>query len=249
MSADPPPTGSSPPLEHPRERLLAYGPETLSTRELLSVLVADAGGPREGRSTTQASPQASRQQNVPRHEKATRLLRGFGSLREMGSASARELHLEHGLGRVSALRLAAAFALGRRLQGERVPRGRLLRESGEIFACFHARLRDLKKERFITVLLDGKNRVIREDLVSEGILTASLVHPREVFAPAIREAAGGLVLVHNHPSGDPEPSAEDLEVTQRLCAVGELVGIRILDHVIIGDGCYVSFLERGLIPP
>ena len=99
------------------------------------------------------------------------------------------------------------------------------------------------------MLLDSKNRVIREDLVSEGILTASLVHPREVFAPAIREAAGGLVLVHNHPSGDPEPSAEDLEVTQRLCAVGELVGIRILDPVIVGDGCYVSFLARGLIPP
>ncbi len=90
--------------------------------------------------------------------------------------------------------------------------------------------------------------MIREDLVSEGILTASLVHPREVFAPAIREAAAGIVLVHNHPSGDPEPSPEDHEVTARLCAVGELVGIRVLDHVVIGDGCYVSFLERGLIP-
>ena len=89
--------------------------------------------------------------------------------------------------------------------------------------------------------------MIREDQVSEGILTASLVHPREVFLPAIREAAAGLVLVHNHPSGDPEPSPEDLEVTRRLSAVGELVGIRILDHVIIGDGRYVSFLERGLI--
>ncbi len=97
------------------------------------------------------------------------------------------------------------------------------------------------------MLLDGKNCVMREDLVSEGILTASLVHPREVFAPAIREAAAGIVLIHNHPSGDPEPSPEDLEVTRRLCAVGELIGIRVLDHVVIGDGRYVSFLERGLL--
>jgi len=96
-------------------------------------------------------------------------------------------------------------------------------------------------------MLDGKNRVIREICVSEGILTASLVHPREVFVPAIRESAAGIVLVHNHPSGDPEPSPEDLEVTHRLTAVGELIGIRVLDHVVIGDGRYVSFLERGLI--
>ena len=89
---------------------------------------------------------------------------------------------------------------------------------------------------------------MREDLISEGILTASLVHPREVFAPAIREAASALLLVHNHPSGDPEPSPEDLEITRRLVAAGELVGIRVVDHVVIGEGCYVSFLERGLIP-
>ena len=246
------PAGS--PIEHPRERLLAYGPESLSTRELLSVLVASA--PKRERAPSSDSgngggsghdKRRAPAAEVPRLERATRLLRGFSTLRAMGSASARELQLDHGLGRVTALRLAAAFALGRRVDGERAPRGRHLRESGEIFAYFHARLRDLKKERFITVLLDGKNRVIREDLVSEGILTASLVHPREVFAPAIRESAGGLVLVHNHPSGDPEPSAEDLEVTRRLCAVGELVGIRVLDHVIIGDGRYVSFLERGMI--
>ena len=105
----------------------------------------------------------------------------------------------------------------------------------------------LEKEQFHIVMLDGKNRILREERISEGILTASLVHPREVFAPAIREAAAGLVLIHNHPSGDPEPSPEDREVTRRLVAVGELVGIRILDHVIVGDGRYVSFIERGLL--
>jgi DNA repair protein RadC len=180
---------------------------------------------------------------------AWKLLERYGSLRALGTATPHELQAHHGLGPVTALRLTAALALGRRARAERLPRGRLLRESAEIFAAFHERLRDLKKERFVVVMLDCKNRVIREDLVSEGILTASLVHPREVFAPAIREAAAGIVLVHNHPSGDPEPSPEDHEVTARLCAVGELVGIRVLDHVIVGDGCYVSFLERGLIDP
>jgi len=214
--------------DHPRERLLALGAEALSTHDLLSVLVADTA-------------------RAPAPRTALALLDGFGSLRAMAVASPRELEVGHGLGRVSALRLAAAFALGRRMRSERLRRGRLLRESAEIFAAFHERLRDLKKERFLSVMLDGKNRVIREDLVSEGILTASLVHPREVFVPAIRESAAGLVLIHNHPSGDPEPSPEDLEVTRRLAAVGELIGIRILDHVVIGDGRYVSFLERGLI--
>ena len=222
---------NTPPLptaEHARERLLTCGADSLSTRELLSVLVTGI--------RRQAAPGT-----------AARLLARYGGLRALSGASPGELHRQEGLGRVTALRLTAAFALARRLQGERMPRGRLLRESRQIFSCFHERLRHLKKERFISVMLDGKNRIIREDLVSEGILTASLVHPREVFAPAIRESAGGIVLVHNHPSGDPEPSGEDLEVTRRLCAVGELVGIRVLDHVIIGDGRYVSFLERGLI--
>jgi DNA repair protein RadC len=151
------------------------------------------------------------------------------------------------VGRATALRLCAAFALGRRIHAERLVVGRTLRASHEIFEAFHGRLRDLKKERFLAVLLDARNRVIREDLVSEGILTASLVHPREVFAHAIRESAWGIVLVHNHPSGDPEPSGEDLEITRRLASVGEIVGIRILDHVVIGDHRYVSFLERGLL--
>lgn len=225
-SPDPAPGRAEP----TRERLLACGPDYLSTCELLSVLLAPGARRRPAGRTAQS------------------LLSHYGSLRALASAGVRELHLERGLGRATAERVATAFAVGRRLHGERLPRGRLLKASAEIFDCFHERLRDLRKERFISVLLDGKNRVIREDLVSEGILTASLVHPREVFAPAIRESAGGVVLVHNHPSGDPEPSAEDLEVTRRLCAVGELVGIRVLDHVVVGDGSYVSFLERGLLP-
>lgn len=226
----------TPPARPPRarERLERVGPDSVSDRDLLAVLIS--GG---------SSADAER--------RATELLRVFGSLRGLAAATARELEALRGngggLGRVSALRVSAAFALGRRLRNAVVQRGTLLRTSIEIFEHFHEQLRYLRKERFLSVLIDAKNRVIREELVSEGILTASLVHPREVFAPAIRESAAGIVLVHNHPSGDPEPSSEDLEVTHRLRAVGELVGIRVCDHVIIGDGSYVSFLERGLLPP
>jgi DNA repair protein RadC len=182
-------------------------------------------------------------------ERGKVLLERLGTLRRVAAATPAELRLAAGLSPGAAARLAAAFALGRRVHAQRLAVGALLRTSGAIFEAFHARLRDLKKERFIAIHLDGRNRVVREDVVSEGILTSSLVHPREVFAPAIREGAGGLLLVHNHPSGDPEPSPEDHEVTRRLCAVGELVGIRVFDHVVIGDGRYVSFLERGLLAP
>ncbi len=230
-----------------RDRLLALGAESLSTQDLLSVLVTERTSRTAIESTAIESTAVERPGAVELLD-TSELINGFGSLRAMAAATARELQVAHGVGRTTALRLAAAFALGRRVRSERLPRGRLLRESAEIFTAFHERLRDLKKERFLTVMLNGKNRVIREVCVSEGILTASLVHPREVFVPAIRESAAGIVLVHNHPSGDPEPSPEDLEVTRRLAAVGELVGIRVLDHVIVGDGRYVSFLERGLLP-
>jgi DNA repair protein RadC len=173
------------------------------------------------------------------------LLEAFGSLRHLTRASAAELVTQHGLGRATARRVVAALGLGVRVAGEPLVRGARLSTSQQIFEAYHVALRDVPKERFLTVLVDGKNRVVGEVQVSEGILTASLVHPREVFSPAIRAGAAGMVLIHNHPSGDPEPSPEDHEVTRRLVAVGDLVGIRVLDHVVIGDGRYVSFLERG----
>jgi DNA repair protein RadC len=105
----------------------------------------------------------------------------------------------------------------------------------------------LRKECFWAVLLNGKNRFLKLVRVSEGSLTASLVHPREVFRPAILEAAAGLLCVHNHPSGDPAPSPEDLQITRRLVEVGRLIGIRVLDHVIVGENEYFSFADEGMI--
>lgn len=150
-----------------------------------------------------------------------------------------------------ARRLACAFELGRRMRHRRLDPGVQLRSTQQIVDAFQERLRDEKREHFIALLLSAKNHLIREVTVSIGILTASLVHPREVFLPAIRHAAAGIVILHQHPSGCCEPSPEDHEVTRRLVAVGDLVGIRGLDSVVLAGGNgtgYVSFLERGLIP-
>lgn len=218
------------PLASARERALeAEGVHALASQDLLAVLIG-----RGGRRTPARI--------------ALDLLESYGSLRRLAQAGTRELTVRHGLGRQTARRVVSALALGFRAAGEPLARGRRLGSSADIFAAFHLRLRDMQKERFLIVLLDGKNRVLSEIQVSEGILTASLVHPREVFEPAIRASAAGIVLIHNHPSGDPEPSPEDMEVTRRLSAVGDLVGIRVFDHVVIGDGRYTSFLERGLLP-
>jgi DNA repair protein RadC len=141
--------------------------------------------------------------------------------------------------------LLAALELGRRLAAGRLRPGQPIRSPSEVHRHFFPRLRDFMHERFLAVLLDGRHRVIREVVVSQGTLTASLVHPREVFRPALREAAAALVLVHNHPSGDPAPSPEDREVTERLARAGELLGIRVLDHVVCAERGYYSFSEAG----
>ena len=177
-----------------------------------------------------------------------RELVGEYSLPRLASLSREELR-SRGVTPAAARRLTCAFELGRRMGRRRLEPGVVLRSTQQIFEAYHERLRHEQKEHFLTLLMTAKNRLIREEVASIGTLTASLVHPREVFMPAIRHSAAGIILIHNHPSGDPEPSPEDHEVTRRLAAVGELVGIRILDHVVIADGRYVSFLERGLIVP
>jgi DNA repair protein RadC len=150
-----------------------------------------------------------------------------------------------GLPPEQAATVRAALELGRRAAAEPLAAGSPVRDAAAVYGHFRGRLPQLDREVFYVLLLDGKNRVETEVQVSEGSLTAALVHPREVFAPAMRGAAASLILVHNHPSGDPTPSAEDAAITQRLRQVGELVGIRILDHVVIGRGRWVSMAEEG----
>jgi DNA repair protein RadC len=243
-------------LDHaPHRRIWDEGPDRLSTPDLLEVLLGGAppllaggegaagGAGASGEAGAGTGPGRGR-----RADEAWAVLERFESLRRVAAGSVAELAAA-GLSADGAVRVAAAFALGRRAAGEGVRRGAPFATSADIFERYHPLLRDARRERFLTVLLDGKNRVMRDEWVSEGSLTSSLVHPREVFARAIRESAGAVVFVHNHPSGDPEPSPEDVEVTRRLCSAGEIVGIRVLDHVVIGEAAYVSFLDRGWLGP
>jgi len=152
-----------------------------------------------------------------------------------------------GLTPLQAARLRALSSTVSRAMVEPLTRGARLGGGADVFRHYHASMRELRHEQFRVLMLDGKHRVLREELISQGTLTSSPIHPREVFAPAIRHSAAALVMVHNHPSGDPTPSADDLEVTRRLCEVGLLVGIRVVDHVIVGDGQYCSMADRGLL--
>ncbi len=210
-----------------RERLLIAGGGALSDAELLA-LVLDAG------TETDADL-----------DLAERMLRAAGGLARLDRL---DRHACAALGRLWPRRVAlvrAALELGRRAAAEPLAAGSPVRDAAAVYGHFSGRLPQLEREVFYVLLLDGKNRVQGEVRVSEGSLTAALVHPREVFVPAIRAAAAALVLVHNHPSGDPTPSAEDSAITQRLRQVGELVGIRVLDHVVIGRGRWASMAEEG----
>jgi len=144
-----------------------------------------------------------------------------------------------------ALRLACAFELGRRALREPLPTGRPVLGAGDLVPHLQGLLVGCTKEVFLVVLLDAKNRPLRTERVSEGCLTWSVVHPREVFGPAVREGAGAIVVAHNHPSGDPRPSRQDLAVTERLVRVGETLGIPLLDHLVLGQDAFVSLRAEG----
>jgi DNA repair protein RadC len=162
-------------------------------------------------------------------------------------ATFEELTRVPGVDRFTAGTLQAALELGRRIAGRAWRRGERLRSSAEVYRALAPTLRDLRQEVFLVILLDGRNRKIAEVRVSLGSLSASIVHPREVFLPAIRISAAAILVAHNHPSGDPRPSEEDREVTWRLAEAGELLGIRVLDHVIVGEDAYHSFADEGTL--
>lgn len=217
--------------ERPREKLLKQGAGALSDAELLA-LVLRTGDAAAGKSAIDLGREL--------------LTRFGGNLRELAVAELNELQQTKGLGLAKAASVKAAFTLGSRFQARRLETLERFTTPLQIFEFFHHELRDLRKELFLVLLLDGKNRIMRKVQISEGSLSQSLVHPREVFAPAVRESAAAVILMHNHPSGDPAPSREDREITRRLQEAGDLLGIRVLDHIIIGDGGYFSFVESGV---
>lgn len=214
--------------ERPRERLMRHGAESLSTTELLAVLL---GSGTRGESAL---------------EVAGRLLGQIGDLRDLMDVEVEELRQVSGVGVVKAITILAAVELGRRLQGSSINLHKIT-SPHDAASFFMEKLRFLRKEHFMTLHLDTKHQVLGDEVVSIGSLSASIVHPREIFKTALKRSAAAIICAHNHPSGDPTPSSEDLEVTKRLVSVGELLGVELLDHLIIGDKRYVSLREEGLI--
>ena len=152
-----------------------------------------------------------------------------------------------GIGEAKAARIAAALELGRRLQEEGRGERPRIRAPADVYRWFAPRLADLAAEEFHVLALDSQSGVLRDLLITRGILNSSLVHPREVFRGAIAEAAAGVIVVHNHPSGDPTPSADDRAVTRQLVEAGRIIDVPVYDHVVVGAGRYVSFAESGLL--
>jgi DNA repair protein RadC len=218
-----------PESERPRERLYFNGPTALADAELLAIQL---GSGRRGKDAV---------------EVAREVLAAYGSLADVAGREAAELARLPGVGRAKAARLAAAFELTRRLRA-RTPGARVaLGSPAEVYAAFGPLMEDLKREVFRVALLDAQNGLLRDVVVSEGTLSASLVHPREVFKPAILESAASVILLHNHPSGDPTPSREDVRLTRQLVECARLLDLRLHDHVVIGRGRFVSLAERGMI--
>jgi len=217
-----------PSSERPRERLAKRGASSLKTAELMAILF------RTG----------TRNLNVV--ELAERMLHKFGSLTAMSRANTDELQDCEGIGFAKAVEIQAAFELGRRLAAEEMLDRPVIKTAKDVARLMMPDMQSLDREHFKIILLNTKNHVLQTHTVSIGSLNASVVHPRECFRPAIAAQAAAIILVHNHPSGDVEPSAEDMSLTRRLMSAGDLLGIKVLDHVIIGGNKYFSIVDKGV---
>ncbi len=214
--------------ERPREKLLSRGVCNLTDAELLAIILRT--GTRKATAV----------------DIAKAILSDYGSLSGLGSRSVQELRQYHGLGNTKAISIIAAFEMGRRTMSS-TDRKTTMTSPLDVFQYYHARMMDLTVEVFTVLLLDSANHLQRDVRVSEGILNSSLVHPREVFRPAIIEPSAAVILVHNHPSGNAEPSAEDITVTRQIVEAGKIIGIPVHDHVILTRNNYTSFAEKGLL--
>ncbi|TCL70951.1 DNA replication and repair protein RadC [Hydrogenispora ethanolica] len=213
--------------ERPRERLIHNGPEHLAAAELIAIIL------RTGSANRTAI-------NV-----AEELIATYKDLRGLAKASVAEIAHCHGIGPAKAVQLKAAFELGRRVLTSNPVQQPAIRNPQDIFDLLKASFQDLDREHFKVVHLNTKNQVLKIETTAIGILSSSPVHPREVFKEAVKMSSAGVVLAHNHPSGDPTPSKDDLLLTSRLREAGEILGISVIDHVIFGDNRYISLKERG----
>ncbi len=215
--------------DYPTQRLAVFGWDALSESQLLALFLG--------------ADKSSEQQAVEHARNLMDTLNSHLSPRELSFADIRKA----GLSQTKTVSLLAGLRLFRRWNRRVLMPCDSFHSSREIFDFFAPLVRDMKRECFWNLLLDGKNRIIRMQRVSEGSLTSSIVHPREVFRPAVLEAAAGVLFVHNHPSGEPSPSREDIEITRRLVESGKILGIRVLDHIIVGEYRYFSFTDNGML--
>ena len=218
-----------PPSERPRERLLRFGVEALSAQEILALIL--------GRGTKGESVMLT----------AQRLLSRFGDLEGIAASSVEELSTIKGIGPAKAAQLKAAFDLGRRLDTYPVKEKRSIRSPEDALREVKRNLKGKKREHFLAILLDTRNQVISIAPISIGSLDSSVVHPREVFREALAASAASVIFVHNHPSGDPSPSEDDIKLTRRLVEAGNIMGVDVLDHVVVADSSFVSLKGMGSI--
>lgn len=215
--------------ERPRERLIKYGSENLSDAQLLAIILR-VGSP--DRSAV---------------DLARSLIDRFGSLRALDSVTISELCSIKSVGKAKATEIKAALEIGKRFLKQKSESRKRIKTNDDVVNYYSPYLRDLKKEVFKVMLLDGRNKFIDDVSISEGSLSSSIVDPKQIIKEAVKQSASALIFVHNHPSGESEPTKEDIEITNRLIRACDLVGLRVLDHIIIGNDNYTSFLEKGLI--
>nr|WP_276208121.1 DNA repair protein RadC [Gracilibacillus thailandensis] len=215
--------------DRPRERLLEHGPEHLSNQELLAILLGSG----------------TQKENV--HQLAEKVLQHFEGLRMLKDVTIEELTEIKGIGQVKGVNILAAVEFGKRIQQFKEKERYVIRSPEDGANYVMEEMSSLKQEHFVTIFLNTKNQVIHRQTIFIGSLNASIVHPREVFREAIKRSAASIICAHNHPSGDPTPSQEDIHVTKRLSESGKMIGIELLDHLIIGDHKFISLKEKGYL--
>ena len=214
-----------PSQNRPRERFIKNGPEALSDAELFAIIL------RTG----------SRGENVI--EMSNRLINEYG-LENLFDCSLKELQMINGIGPSKAMQILAISELGKRYNDSKRPIKKIS-SAKDVYDYFKTILENQNQENFYILMLNTQNHIIKKEFITKGVLDSSIIHPREIFKPAIKNSTSKIILVHNHPSGNPNPSSEDLEVTKQLIEAGKLIDIKILDHVIIGNGGWWSFVEDG----
>lgn len=215
--------------ERPRERMKELGAEKLTNGELLAIII-----------------RTGYHEETALHL-AERIISQAGGLRFLPDFTLEELQEIKGIGLAKAVQIKAALELGRRMASTLRPATLSLGSPREVADFLMEEMRYYRKEYFKIILLNTKNQIISVEDVSIGSLNSSIVHPREIFNLPVKKSAAAVILIHNHPSGDPTPSREDLEVTKRLVEAGKILGINVLDHIIVGEGKYLSFKEKGLM--